>query len=119
MKKLVKTFAMLALLVLPILHTPQVQAGGDELPPPDLQMVTSENMIRRGNSLVMDLVLAQAGTTALSVANLDGREIWTGAASFAAGQNRVKFRVGDLPSGTYFLKVTTGSGSDTQTFAIR
>lgn len=119
MKKLASTITLSTLLALCMLFPSIVQATGPGNPPAEIRLLSPENVIRRGNSLVMELVLPQAGAIRLEVVDNQGRKVWKQSLSFGAGQNRVKFQVGDLTPGTYFLEMQSGEQKDAQTFAIR
>lgn len=119
MKTVVQTFALCALTLIVLLSANPLKAGGNETNALEIRMLSSENMIVPGNSIVMDLHTPASGLTQLQVTDVSGREVWSGDLNCKAGQNRVKFRVGELAPGAYFLKVSTGEKSQTQTFAVR
>jgi hypothetical protein len=119
MKTLVQTISLFAITLLISLSSSTLKAGGNETNSLEIHLRTSENMILPGNSLLMDLEIPSSGTTHLSVTDVNGREVWKNELSCKAGQNRVKFRIGEMAPGTYFLKVSSGGQSQTQTFAVR
>ena len=119
MKTFLQTFTLFALTLITFLSASPLKAAGNETNALEIRMLSHENMVDPGNSILMDLLIPASGLTQLRVTDVNGREVWTRDLSCKAGQNRVKFRVGELAPGAYFLKVSSGEKSQTQTFAVR
>lgn len=119
MKTFFRTFTLVALTLIAFLSAAPLKAGGTEVNALEIRMLSSENMIQPGNSIVMDLLIPAKGMAELNVTDVNGRNVWSQNLTCKTGQNRVKFRVGELPPGAYFLKVSSAGNSQTQTFAVR
>ncbi|HHG83194.1 MAG TPA: T9SS type A sorting domain-containing protein [Bacteroidetes bacterium] len=120
MKKLTKKLTFLTLILLPLLFAAPVNAAhsGNETNGPILELA-GKQVIRPGNALTMNMDMPAEGRSEFSVTNLQGKVVWNTGINLASGHNKVKFKIGALAKGVYFLRVVLDGKSATQTFAIQ
>lgn len=120
MKKLAKKLTFLALIVasVMILLPTSAHASGKKSLRLNIKLI-SQQVVHPGDVLVMDLEMPAQGQSDLVVTNRQGKVVWSTQLSLAAGPNKIKFNIGTLSDGVYFLKVRSGEKSATQTFAVQ
>lgn len=75
--------------------------------------------VEKGSALKAEIQVNHPGIAQVSLQTREGRVVWDANMALDQDITTVKFHVGDLQEGVYFLKVVNGQGTAVQPVVVR